>query len=151
MEECKGGSLEDRILSSAGKKLTERKVAEIMESIFQAINHIHAQGFCHGDLKHENILFARKDDDNSLKLIDFGLGKNTKDPSDKNNFVGSPHYVAPEILNGECNIKSDIWSAGVIMYSLLSGQMPFNGKDREEIYKEIQSGKVFYPPRCNVF
>ena len=149
MEECKAGTLIDRVLNQENKKLTERKVSEIMESIIKAINHIHSLGICHRDLKPENILFVNKNDDTSLKLIDFGLGKNLNDQNDKSsNFVGSPHYVAPEILNGGFDIKCDIWSAGVIMYNLLSGQMPFNGKDTEEIYEEIKKENVCFPPKC---
>lgn len=148
LEQCCGGSLEDKIINSQGKKLSEKKVSEIMEQIFEAINHIHAQGIAHRDLKPENILFQVKDDDNSLKLIDFGLGKDKKD-SDVNNFVGSPQYVAPEVLEGEFELKCDIWSAGVIMYSLLSGKLPFDGKDRKEIFANIKKGELCFPPQCN--
>jgi calcium-dependent protein kinase len=148
MEECSGGSLLDRLINSKEKKLTEKKVCEIMKLIFESINHIHSQGICHRDLKPENILFSKKDDDFSLKLIDFGLGKNLKESKIMNDFVGSPYYIAPEILRGEFDFKCDIWSAGVIMYILLSGQFPFNGKKRDEIYSEIKTENVLFPPLC---
>jgi calcium-dependent protein kinase len=148
MEECNGGSLLDRLIDSKGKKLTEKKVCEIMSIIFEALNHIHLKGICHMDLKPENILFSTKDDDFSLKLIDFGLGKNLKESIQKNESLGSPHYVAPEILRGEFDIKCDIWSAGVIMCILLTGQLPFNGKDKEEIYNKIKTERASFPPEC---
>ena len=150
MEECNGGTLEDKVINSTGKQLSERKICGIMESIFEAINHIHAMGICHRDLKPENILFVNKDDDNSLKLIDFGLGKDTKNSKEQKNYVGSPQYVAPEILNGGFDIKCDVWSAGVIMYSLLSRQFPFKGKNKEELYKAIQKEEVCFPPQCKI-
>lgn len=148
MEECVGGNLLDKLANSKDKKLTEKRVCEIMALIFEAINHMHSKGICHRDLKPDNILFATKDDDFSLKIIDFGLGKNLKESKNLNDVVGSPHYVAPEILNGEFDIKCDVWSAGVIMYNLLSGQFPFDGKDKDEIFKEIKKENPSFPPKC---
>lgn len=150
MEECSGGTLEDLIVNSNGKKLSEKQVSELMEHLFEGINHIHSQGICHRDLKPENILFSDNNDFSSLKIIDFGLGKNLNNPQEDNDFVGSPHYVAPEILKGNFDIKSDIWSAGVIMYSLLSGQFPFEGKNKNEIFEEIKKGEVLFPPKCKI-
>lgn len=151
MEECNGGTLEEKIINSKGKKFEEKIVSEIMEIIFEAVNHIHHQNICHRDLKPENILFQDSEDIRSLKLIDFGLGKSYAELDEINKFVGSPQYVAPEILKGGEDIKCDVWSAGVIMYSLLSGQMPFTGKTQEEMYKEIKKEEACYPPKCKFF
>lgn len=150
MDECNGGSLEDLILNSGGHRLSEKKVCEIMEQIMEALNHVHTQGICHRDLKPDNILFSSKDDNFSLKLIDFGLGKDYKDQSIMESYINNPQYVAPEVLNDEFDLKCDIWSAGVIMYSLLSGKMPFEGKNKDEIYKEIKKKDFCFPPEGKI-
>jgi len=148
MEECSGGSLFDRIFgkSSGKKKITEKNIAVIFKQIMDALNHCHSQGICHRDLKPENILFLNKSDNSPLKLIDFGLGVINQNENIKLfQKVGSPHYVAPEVLDGEYDFKCDIWSAGVILYNFFSGTQPFEGKNQKEIYAAIKTKKVNFP------
>jgi len=148
MEECLGGSLFDRIFTklSGKKQISEKNIALIFKQIIDALNHCHSQGICHRDLKPENILFLNKSDNSPLKLIDFGLGVSNLNENVKLiQKVGSPHYVAPEVLNGEYDFKCDIWSAGVILYNLFSGTHPFNGKNEKEIFASIQAKKVYFP------
>jgi len=153
MEECSGGSLFDRVFSklSSKKQISEKNIALIFKQIMDALNHCHAQGICHRDLKPENILFLNDSDTSPLKLIDFGLGVlNQNEDAKFAEKVGTPHYVAPEVLNGEYDLKCDIWSAGVILYNLISGTQPFDGKNEKEIYTAINTKKVYFPSDCKI-
>lgn len=148
MEECTGGSLFERIFNKASAKnvISEKSIALLFKQIMDALNHCHSQGICHRDLKPENILFLNKSENSPLKLIDFGLGAMSR----KANLrliskLGSPHYISPEILDGEYDCKSDVWSAGVILYNLFFGTQPFQGKNENEIYLSIKTKKVYFP------
>ena len=94
-----------------------------MEKLVRAINHCHAQGIVHRDIKPENIMIGKDDE---IKLIDFGLSHRVKyKTSSMQTIVGTPYYMAPEVLDGKYNFKCDVWSLGVLMYVLLSGYLPF--------------------------
>lgn len=154
MEECIGGSLFERIFSkiSNRKEISEKSIALIFKQLMDALNHCHSQGICHRDLKPENILLLNKSENSPLKLIDFGLGVISQ--NDNIRFiqkVGSPHYVAPEVLSGEYDFKCDIWSAGVILYNLFSGTQPFDGKNETEIFSAIKSKKVYFPSESKIY
>jgi len=92
-----------------------------MKSLFQAINHCHAQGVIHRDIKPENIMLAKS---GAIRLIDFGLSK-TADKKKLSTVAGTPYYMAPEVLDGDYGPKADIWSLGVLLYVLVSGYLPF--------------------------
>ena len=146
MEECKGGEIFDRIVEHMEKQqmYTEKEAANILKQVVSAIEYCHNHGICHRDLKPENLLYLNKgpEKDNPIKVIDFGLSEKKNNLKAK---VGSAYYVSPEILNGKYNEKCDIWSAGVILYILLSGEPPFNSPDDESIYEEIKKMKLEFP------
>ena len=83
-----------------------------------------------------------------IKLTDFGFACFFLPGEGRKELLGSPLYMAPEIVanNKSYDYKVDIWSAGVIAYILLSGRAPFKGKNREDIFKAIQTFKVEFPP-----
>ncbi|CAG9322057.1 unnamed protein product [Blepharisma stoltei] len=139
MELCEGGELWDSLLNKGHYK--EKDAAELMIKILRAVNHLHKINICHRDLKPENFMFDSKDHDAELKLIDFGLsqkfGSNSKSMT---SIVGTPYYVAPEVLKGSYGFMCDMWSVGVIMFMLLCGDHPFVGKDKEELYSHILQG-----------
>ena len=87
-------------------------------------------------------MFENKEPDAILKLIDFGLSNKFSDKFGHthamNTTVGTPYYVAPEVLRGHYGPKCDIWSAGVIMFVLLSGQYPFVGRTESEIFRGVR-------------
>ena len=121
----------------------ERNAAIIMYQIFSAIKYCHENGIMHRDIKAENIII--QDSLNSfVKLIDFGSCEIlTKSKLTSTYKVGSPSYIAPEVLNGEeYDYCCDIWSLGVLMYYLLSGNKPFTGTTEEEIYKAIKTKDI---------
>lgn len=77
-----------------------------------------------------------------IKLIDFGLSQLNQTLSTKmSEQVGTPYYVAPEVIKGKYVSKCDMWSFGVLLYIMLSGYLPFTGDDAEEVYKKVQSAK----------
>ena len=141
MELIDGQELFDKLMKVS--HFTEQQTAIIMFQIFSSIKYCHDNGIIHRDIKAENIIIQ---DEKQLyvKLIDFGsceILTNTKLTT--NYKVGSPSYIAPEILNGEeYDYCCDIWSLGVLMYYLLCGNKPFTGNTEEEIYKAIKTKEL---------
>ena len=124
---------------------TEKIAANIMYQIFQAIHYCHvSNNIIHRDLKPENIMIESIDYETgfyNIKIIDFGTAKIREKDKRENKVLGSCFYIAPEVLNKKYNEKCDIWSCGVILYILLCGNVPFNGRDEREISQKIKSGK----------
>ena len=142
-EYCPEGELFYEIKSSA--PFNEALAGWYMKQIFSAVCYCHKLKIIHRDLKPENILIYQKNKNgfNIIKIIDFGtavfFNKNLKEKSR----AGSIYYISPEILSKKKNYteKCDMWSCGVIMYILLTGQPPFNGNSDEKIIKKISDGK----------
>ncbi|CAL4896465.1 unnamed protein product [Urochloa decumbens] len=135
MEVCEGGELFDRIVSRG--HYTERAAAEVIRTIMEVVLHCHKHGVMHRDLKPENFLYANTSENSPLKVIDFGLSVCFK-PGDRfSEIVGSPYYMAPEVLKRNYGQEIDIWSAGVILYILLCGVPPFWAETDEGIAQAI--------------
>jgi len=162
-EELCGGTLLERLMEKMeddGETFSEKDAAIIFKQIISAINYCHKKGIVHRDLKMENVLFVDKGNNLDIKIIDFGLSQYSKFQLTSLNDlivgdktitmfekVGTAHYVSPEVLKGKYNQKCDIWSAGVILYAMLSGTFPFKGKSDKEIYKSILKRKYEYPDK----
>ncbi|KAJ0077022.1 hypothetical protein Patl1_35604 [Pistacia atlantica] len=119
MELCGGGELFDRIIQRG--HYSERKAAELTKIIVGVVEACHSLGVMHRDLKPENFLLVNKDDDFSLKAIDFGLSVFFKPGQIFTDVVGSPYYVAPEVLLKHYGPEADVWTAGVILISFSRG------------------------------
>ena len=149
MEECKGGELFDKLLEhiDSGKMYSEKDAAKIIKQVMSAIEYCHNNGICHRDLKPENILYLKegKEKDNPIKVIDFGLSQAINANKILESKVGTCYYVSPEVLAGKYNEKCDIWSTGVILYMLLSGEPPFYGPNDKAIFKKIKAMKFSFP------
>ena len=149
MEECYGGELFDRILHriNTNNMYTEREACLLMKQIIGAIEYCHNNGIAHRDLKPENLLYLKEgsEEDNPLKIADFGLSQSFNLKKMLTSKVGTSYYVPPEILAGNYTEKCDIWSAGIILYILLSGEPPFNGPNDETIFARIKTYKYEFP------
>ncbi|XP_058102396.1 calcium-dependent protein kinase 8-like [Magnolia sinica] len=135
MEVCEGGELFDRIVARG--HYTERAAAVIVRTVVEVVQLCHKHGVMHRDLKPENFLFADKSETSPLKTIDFGLSMFFKPGERFSEIVGSPYYMAPEILRRNYGPEIDVWSAGVILYILLCGVPPFWAESEEEIAQAI--------------
>ncbi|KAG6411479.1 hypothetical protein SASPL_129562 [Salvia splendens] len=123
MELCE---LFDRIVSRG--HYTERAAAAVTRTIVEVIQVCHEHGVMHRDLKPKNFLFANMKETAALKAIDFGLSVFFSPGQRFNEIVGSPYYMAPEVLKRNYGSEVDVWSAGVILYILLCGFPPFLGR-----------------------
>lgn len=137
MDFCAGGELFDKIIEL--KKFSEIQAAEIMSQLLSAIAYCHNKHVIHRDLKPENILLEEKQDSLSIKVADFGSSCFLDSKKKLSGCFGSAYYVAPEVLVGEYNEKCDIWSAGVIMFILLTGKPPYNGRDEKAILDQVKN------------
>ncbi|PON89895.1 Serine/threonine protein kinase [Trema orientale] len=140
MELCAGGELFDRIIQRG--HYSERKAAELTKIIVSVVEACHSLGVMHRDLKPENFLLVNKDDDFSLKAIDFGLSVFFKPGQVFTDVVGSPYYVAPEVLLKHYGPEADVWTAGVILYILLSGVPPFWAETQQGIFDAVLKGHI---------
>lgn len=145
MENCNGGSLSNKIEERINhdKPFDENILSEIIRQISSAIKYIHDRNICHRDIKPDNICFTKigSMENNTVKLIDFGLGKMMKVNEKTDSIVGSPLYVAPEVLSKNYTKKCDIWSLGVIIFLLVGGYPPFLGENNGETNIKILSMK----------
>uniref|UniRef100_A0A452I9S7 Ribosomal protein S6 kinase n=1 Tax=Gopherus agassizii TaxID=38772 RepID=A0A452I9S7_9SAUR len=151
MELLKGGELLERIQKK--KHFSETEASYIMRKLVSAVSHMHDVGVVHRDLKPENLLFTDESDNSEIKIIDFGFAR-LKPPD--NQPLKTPcftlHYAAPELLNHNGYDEScDLWSLGVILYTMLSGQVPFQSQDKGltcisglEIMKKIKKGEFSF-------
>ncbi|GMY32416.1 calcium-dependent protein kinase 24 [Fagus crenata] len=140
MELCEGGELFDRIVARG--HYTERAAAKVVKSIIEVCKVCHEHGVIHRDLKPENFLFTNTSETAQLKAIDFGLSVFYEIGEQFNEIVGSPYYMAPEVLRRNYGPEVDVWSAGVILYILLCGVPPFWAETEEGIAHAIIRGYI---------
>uniref|UniRef100_A0A4W5MN58 Serine/threonine-protein kinase n=1 Tax=Hucho hucho TaxID=62062 RepID=A0A4W5MN58_9TELE len=144
MEKLHGDMLE-MILSSEKSKLPERLTKFLVTQILVALRHLHFKNIVHCDLKPENVLLASAEPFPQVKLCDFGFARIIGEKSFRRSVVGTPAYLAPEVLRSKgYNRSLDMWSVGVIVYVSLSGTFPFN--EDEDINDQIQNAAFMYPP-----
>ncbi|KAL7594060.1 calcium-dependent protein kinase [Lactuca sativa] len=140
MELCAGGELFDRIIAQG--HYTEKAAATICRQIVNVVHVCHFMGVMHRDLKPENFLLSSKDENSMLKATDFGLSVFIEEGKVHRDIVGSAYYVAPEVLRRSYGKEIDIWSAGVMLYILLSGVPPFWAETEKGIFDAILEGVI---------
>ncbi|KAK6269000.1 hypothetical protein QUC31_013160 [Theobroma cacao] len=140
MELCAGGELFDRI--TAQGHYSERAAAAICRSVVNVVHICHFMGVMHRDLKPENFLLSSKNEGAMLKATDFGLSVFIEEGKVYRDIVGSAYYVAPEVLRRSYGKEIDIWSAGIILYILLSGVPPFWAETEKGIFDAITEGEL---------
>ena len=136
---CKGGELFDEIVAKG--KFGEKDAAMLINQVLTCINYCHKNHIVHRDLKPENVLLEANKEFDQIKIIDFGTSLVVKDGEKLDEKLGTPYYIAPEVLQKNYGAKCDIWSIGVITYIILSGIPPFNGASDQEIMKKVKLGK----------
>ncbi|XP_056135358.1 ribosomal protein S6 kinase alpha-2 [Lampris incognitus] len=138
----RGGDLFTRL--SKEVMFTEEDVKFYLAELALALDHLHSLGIIYRDLKPENILL---DEEGHIKITDFGLSKEAIE-NDKRaySFCGTIEYMAPEVVNRRGHTQSaDWWSFGVLMFEMLTGSLPFQGKDRKETMALILKAKLGMP------
>lgn len=142
-----GGELFDRICQKG--RFTERDAAETMRQVIDAVDYLHHKDIVHRDLKPENLLYLTPDEHSDLVLADFGIAKHLDSPDEQlRTMAGSFGYAAPEVMMKKGHGKPvDMWSLGVITYTLLCGYSPFRAESLPELIAETRSGHVEFHKR----
>lgn len=146
MELVKGGELFDKIVEQ--KNFSEKQAREVMRTLLSALVYAKSVGIVHRDLKPENILVA---EDGTIKIADWGLSKLYIPDGEgavdlMTTMCGTPGYVAPEVLEQKgYGFSCDVWSAGIILYVMLCGFLPFQSTDRNRLFKKIKKGEYKMP------
>jgi calcium-dependent protein kinase len=112
-----------------------------MMKLLRALHHVHSAKIIHRDIKPENIMFGKNDE---VKFIDFGFAVTQKRSIANMDVAGTPYYIAPEVLKGRYGKECDVWSLGVLLYQIVTGDMPFNGNDEKEVFGKIKKGEFSY-------
>ncbi|XP_076264850.1 ribosomal protein S6 kinase alpha-5-like isoform X1 [Rhynchophorus ferrugineus] len=138
MEYLKGGELFDRIRQK--HRFLESEASIILRKLASAVSFMHDRGVVHRDLKPENLVFTSDSDDAEIKIIDFGFARLKREKESLHTPCFTLHYAAPEVLRGDpegYDENCDLWSLGVILYTMLCGKAPFHARSREESVTSI--------------
>jgi carbon catabolite-derepressing protein kinase len=140
--EYAGGELFDYIVNHG--KLVETQARKFFQQIVCAVEYCHRHKIVHRDLKPENLLL---DDQQNVKIADFGLSNIMTDGNFLKTSCGSPNYAAPEVISGKlyAGPEVDVWSCGVILYVLLVGRLPFDDEYIPTLFKKIAAGNYSTP------
>mmetsp|Transcript_25839 Transcript_25839/g.25117 ORF Transcript_25839/g.25117 Transcript_25839/m.25117 type:complete len:195 (-) Transcript_25839:736-1320(-) len=133
MEHCPNGELFDKITD--GEHFTEKDAADMMEKLFKAIIHYQSYNMVHRDIKPDNIMYNAEGE---IKLIDFGLAREYG-TSNLRTLAGTPYFIAPEVLKKKYSKECDIWSLGVVLYQMMTGNYPFDvpNNNRSQLFNLI--------------
>uniref|UniRef100_A0A7S1THS8 Protein kinase domain-containing protein n=1 Tax=Compsopogon caeruleus TaxID=31354 RepID=A0A7S1THS8_9RHOD len=148
LEYMEGGMLYD-IIAEEGS-FTEQNAADVFREMMQGLVYLHDKGIVHRDIKPENILCQNKSWPLNVKWTDFGLANFTSSGSNTlETQVGTPHFAAPELLRNEMYGPAvDMWSCGIVLYNMLSGELPFDHEsDPGEIFRQILQNEVPFPTK----
>ena len=150
MEFVEGDTVHDRI--AANKRFSEEKALKIIESVADALRHAHDKGLIHRDVKPKNIMLTR---DGIPKLADLGLARAIDDKeaalAEKGKAYGTPYYISPEQIRGEVNVgpPADIYGLGATLYHMVTGQVPFSGKNPTEVMQKHLKSPLTPPDHVN--
>ena len=145
MELAEGGDLFDFISKAPNKHLNDDMAVDIIVQILEVITYLHYdKRICHRDIKPDNFLVVIKEDESvEVKLIDFGFASVIDDRKLMKDHLGTPMYMAPEIVIGEAyNEKIDVWSAGVILFNMLTGCQPFRRHSVTKLEDQILGERI---------
>jgi calcium-dependent protein kinase len=114
---------------------------DVIKALLGAVSYCHEKGIVHRDLKPQNIMLEEDLDGSKMKLIDFGTAKIYDKSGRKtlSELMGSPYYIAPEVLKGKYGSKVDVWGIGIITFLLLSGELPFKANAMPGLWLKIKN------------
>src|SRR4051812_20559642 len=153
MELLDGEDLFERLTHRT--RITLRETSKIVTQVARALTRAHAAGIIHRDLKPENIFLVPNDDDEVVKVLDFGVAK-FKDPGKAamqrtglGTLIGTPHYMSPEQVKGisEIDSRADLWALGVIAYQCVTGELPFDSEGVGDLLIKISIGEMPVPSK----
>lgn len=150
LELCTGGELLTKLNSQPHHHFTEAVACRYTRTILECIAYLHEHNIVHRDIKLENFIFVDKSQDAELKLIDFGLSKHFEGNEVIHGAVGTPFYVAPEVLTNNYSNKCDIWSIGVIAFMLLVGFPPFDGDDDRHTLQLVRTQPISFDHKVSL-
>ncbi|XP_041824492.1 serine/threonine-protein kinase 17A isoform X2 [Melanotaenia boesemani] len=141
-----GGEIFNQCVSDReDEAFSEEDVKRLMRQILEGVAFLHRSNVVHLDLKPQNILLTSSSPLGDIKIVDFGLSRKVSSHHELREIMGTPEYVAPEILNYEpISTATDMWSIGVLAYVMLTGISPFLGDDKQETFLNISQLNVSY-------
>ncbi|KAF7062368.1 hypothetical protein CFC21_068976 [Triticum aestivum] len=150
LEYCDGGDLEAYRQTHGGprNRLPEATARDFARQLAEGLKVLRGQRIVHRDLKPQNLLLSADGDAITLKIGDFGFARSLMHENLAATFCGSPYYMAPEIWRGDkYDAKADLWSVGVILFQLVTGELPFLGENRVELCEKVLSSSgLSFPP-----
>lgn len=141
-EYVSGGELFDYIV--AHQRVKEKEARRLFRQLLSAVQYCHVHWTCHRDLKPENVLL---DENLDVKLVDFGFATIARPGHAMSTYCGSPAYAAPEMVTAQrySGPEADIWSMGVILFTLLAGYLPFDDDNPNRLYRRITRASYTFP------
>uniref|UniRef100_A0A8C1JDZ3 Serine/threonine-protein kinase 17A n=1 Tax=Cyprinus carpio TaxID=7962 RepID=A0A8C1JDZ3_CYPCA len=145
LEYAAGGEIFDQCVADRDEAFREEDVKRLMKQILEGVSFLHRSNVVHLDLKPQNILLTSESPLGDIKVVDFGLSRLVSSGQEIREIMGTPEYVAPEILNYEpISTATDMWSIGVLAYVMLTGISPFLGDDKQETFLNISQINISY-------
>ncbi|WP_438025114.1 protein kinase domain-containing protein [Sorangium sp. So ce233] len=154
MELLEGEDLFERL--ARRRRLSLQETSRIMTQVARALTRAHGAGIVHRDLKPENFFLCANEDDEVVKILDFGIakvghGKRAAQRTTVGTLMGTPHYMSPEQVKGlqEVDYRADLWALGVIVYQCVTGELPFDSEGVGDLLIKISVGEIPVPSRVN--
>ncbi|XP_004629710.1 serine/threonine-protein kinase 17A [Octodon degus] len=145
LEYAAGGEIFDQCVADREDAFKEKDVQRLMRQILEGVHFLHTHDVVHLDLKPQNILLTSECPLGDIKIVDFGLSRIVKNSEELREIMGTPEYVAPEILSYDpISMATDMWSIGVLAYVMLTGVSPFLGDNKQETFLNISQMNLSY-------
>ncbi|MGH0142986.1 UNVERIFIED_CONTAM: hypothetical protein FKN15_017300 [Acipenser sinensis] len=145
LEYAAGGEIFNQCVADNDEAFTENDVIRLVRQILLGVAFLHRSNVVHLDLKPQNLLLTSVRPLGDIRIVDFGLSRRVDNVREVREILGTPEYVAPEILNYEpIRISTDMWSIGVLAYVMLTGESPFLGDNKQETFLNISQVNVDY-------